>query len=100
MHPHRRREAGGSPYLFGYGFCQKLSPLQLKGGRVSIEQSPLTETWQESRISFSCPTIPMAVQGEVASVKRSSNPFGLRLSMPFLTNTWQLPHKPLPLQLR
>jgi Phage integrase family len=38
------RLTGPSPYLFGYGFCQKLSPLQLKPGLVSMVQSPLTRT--------------------------------------------------------
>jgi hypothetical protein len=42
-------------YLFGYGFCQKFSPLTLKAGLVVIEQSPFTVTWQANRISSSCP---------------------------------------------
>jgi len=38
------RYACAPDYLLGYGFCQKLSPLRLSGGRVSIVQSPLTCT--------------------------------------------------------
>src|SRR5271169_6565257 len=71
------RESGwqgkGHNHLFGKGFCQKLSPLQLNAGRVSIVQSPFTVTRHDSRISSSCPTIARDVGGEVARVNFSRN---------------------------
>src|SRR5579862_1859894 len=51
--PREREAASGKPYLFGYGFCQKTSPLMFNGGLVSIVQSPLTVHWHARRISFS-----------------------------------------------
>jgi hypothetical protein len=58
LRPRRRGDSGcvdrvSAFHLLGYGFCQKLSPLQLKGGRVSMVTSPLTWHWQDRRISSS-----------------------------------------------
>src|SRR5262249_30258758 len=82
-------------YLLGYGFCQKFSPLRFKGGRVTTEQSPFTCTLHASRISSSW---PMA-ESMVLSLKRSHEPLADRFSMPFLTSTRQVPHRPSPRQL-
>src|SRR5260370_542169 len=50
-------------YLFGYGFDQNTSPLKLNEGRTSIDTSPSTLHWQESRISSSWPMMANEVFG-------------------------------------
>src|ERR1700704_171877 len=87
-------------HLLGYGFCQKFSPLQLKAGGVSMVQSPLTRTWQDRRISSSWPMRAGIDSGWVAKLNFSIAVLGLRFSIPFLTSTRQVPHSPLPRQLR
>ena len=43
--------------MFGYGFCQKFSPLRFIAGCVSISTSPLTVHWHDRRISLSWPIV-------------------------------------------
>src|SRR5436190_6257959 len=84
-------------YLFGYGFCQKVSPLRFNAGVVSTATSPVTVHWHARRISSSW---PMLANGcSTAKLSFSTKFLELRFSLPCFTTTRQVAQSPCPMQL-